>query len=111
MTCRNLLQMKKQQNINSLKGAIERLHNCHALHSEDVIVLEKLGSDTVWEGTVSIFELKGHPKANKCYAWSSPIDGSTKRRYYAVLHIPPIDSPEKAVKASIVQDHKTGKKN
>jgi hypothetical protein len=26
-----------------------------------------------------------------------------------VLHVPPIDSPEKAVRASIVYDHKAGK--
>jgi len=98
-----------QPNSEDLKKAIENLHNCHASHIEDAIVLEKFGADTVWEGTVSIFELKGHPYATKCYAWSSPIDGSTKRRCYAVLHIPPIDSPEKAVRASIAQDHKTGK--
>jgi len=90
-----------------LKTAVEQMHHCHASHIEDVIVLEKFGADTVWEGTVSIFELKGHPKAAKCYAWSSPIDGSTKRRYYTVLHIPPVDSPEKAVRASIVHDYKT----
>ena len=92
-----------------LKKSIERLHNCNASHIEDVIVLEKFGLDTVWEGTVSIFDLKGHPKTNKCYAWSSAIDGSSKHRYYAVLHIPPVDSPEKAVRASIVQDHKEGR--
>jgi hypothetical protein len=94
-----------------LKKAIELLHHCRALYVEDVIVVEKFGSDTVWEGTVSVFDLKGHPQTNKCYAWSSPIDGSTKRRYYTVLHLPPVDSPEKAVRASIVQDHKTGKIN
>lgn len=92
----------------NLKKAIEQLHKCRAYHIEDVIVLEHFGSDTVWEGTVSIFELKGHPKATKCYAWSSSIEGSTKRRYYAVLHIPPVDSPEKAARASIISDHKRG---
>jgi len=59
--------------------------------------------------TLLVFIIKGHPQADKCYAWSSPIEGSTKRRYYAVLHIPPIDSPEKAVRASIVHDHKSRK--
>ncbi|KQC06799.1 MAG: hypothetical protein APR62_07495 [Smithella sp. SDB] len=91
-----------------LKKAIERLHNCRALYIEDVIVVEKFGLETVWEGTVSVFELTGHSQTDKCYAWSSPIDGSTKLRYYAVLHIPPVDSPEKAVRASIISDHKRG---
>lgn len=99
----------KQAEIRELKKAVEQLHKCRASYIEDVIVLENFGPDTVWEGTVSIFELKGHPKATKCYAWSSPIDGSTKRRYYAVFHIPPIDSPEKAVRASVLHDFKTGK--
>jgi hypothetical protein len=74
-----------------------------------VAVVEKFGEKTIWNGVVSVFRLEGHPKAEKCYAWSSPIEGSTKRRYYAVLHIPRIDSPEKAVRATIVHDHKAGK--
>jgi len=67
-------------------------------------VVEKFGNKNVWSGVVSVFLIKGHHQADKCYAWSSPIEGSIKRRYYAVLHIPPVDSPEKAVRASIVHD-------
>lgn len=93
-----------------LKHAIERLHPCKASFLEDVAVVEMFGEETVWGGVVSVFEIKGHPKGTKCYAWSSPIEGSTKRRYYAVLHILPVDSPEKAVRASIVYDHGTLKK-
>lgn len=89
-----------------LKRAIERLHHCQAFFQEDIAVLEKFDEKTVWQGIVSVFDIKGHPQSSKCYAWSSPIEGSTKRRYYAVLHIPPVDSPEKAVRASIVYDQK-----
>lgn len=85
------------------------MHDCTASFIEDVVVLEKYGDQTVWSGTVSVFSIEGNPQATKAYAWSSPIEGSTKRRYYAVLGVPPIDSPEKAVRVSIVQDHKTGK--
>lgn len=93
-----------------LKRAIERLHHCQASFRENVTVVEKFGEKTVWQGIVSVFGIKGHPKTDRCYAWSSPIEGSTKRRYYAVLHIPPIDSPEKAVRASIVHNYKSGPK-
>jgi hypothetical protein len=86
------------------------LHDCKASFTEDVIVVEKFGDKTAWSGTVSVYSLEGHPKAIRAYAWSAPIEGSSKRRYYAVLHIPPVDSPEKAVRASIVQDVKTGTK-
>ncbi|MHB8772627.1 MAG: hypothetical protein ACYC7J_16660 [Syntrophales bacterium] len=92
--------------IEDLKRAVEKLHDCHASYIEDVIVIEKFGADTVWEGIVSVFSVKGHDKADKCYAWSSPIEGSTKRLFYVILHIPPVDSPEKAVRAAIVRDLK-----
>ncbi len=95
--------------IEEIKKAVEHLHNCKASFIEDVAVIEKFGDKTVWEGIVHVFKIEGNEKADKCYAWSSPVEGSTKRRYYAVLHVPPIDSPEKAVRASIVQDRKTGK--
>jgi hypothetical protein len=94
-----------QPKIEDLKDAVEKLHNCRASHIEDIAVIEKFGHDTVWEGIVSVFEVKEHNKANRCYAWSSPIEGSKKRRFYAVLNIPPVDSPQKAVRASIVRDY------
>lgn len=103
------MDMETAQEIKDLKRAVESLHNCVASHIEDVTIVEKYGSQTVWSGIVHIFKIEGHNKADTCYAWSSPIEGSTKRRYYAVLKIAPVDSPEKAVRASIVQDRKTGK--
>lgn len=90
-----------------LKQAVEHLHKCKASFIDDVAVVEKFGDETAWKGIVHIFKIEGHSQADKCYAWSSPIKGSTKRRYYAVLHVSPIDSPEKAVRASIVRDHKS----
>jgi hypothetical protein len=92
--------------VEDLKRAVEHLHHCKASFLEDVAVVEMFGKETVWGGVVSVFEIKGHPQATKCYSWSSPIEGSTKRKYYAVLHIPPVDSPEKAVRASIVHDQR-----
>jgi hypothetical protein len=89
-----------------LKKAAEKLCCCQVSFVEDVVVLEKFGSDTVWEGIVSVFDLKGHSEATRCYAWSSQIEGSKKRKYYVVLHILPVDSPEKAVRASIAHDFK-----
>jgi len=89
-----------------LKNAVERLHDCKAAFVEDIILVEGFGDKTAGSGSVSVFDLKGHPKATRAYAWSSAIEGSTKRRYYAVLHIPPVDSAEKAVRAAIIRDYK-----
>ena len=53
-----------------------------------------------------VFELAGHLRATRAYAWSSPIEGSTKRRFFAVMHQPPVDSPQAAVRAAIIAEHK-----
>ena len=92
--------------IENVRRIVERVHNCKALHIEEVAVIEKYGPETVWKGVVYIFRIEENPKTDICYAWSSLIKGSKKRRYYTVLKIPPIDSPEKAVRASIVRDYK-----
>jgi hypothetical protein len=60
---------------------------------------------------VEAFDLIGHPKAKRCYAWSHlEGDRDERTRYVAVLEIPPVVSPETAVRASIVSDMKKGKK-
>ena len=101
--------MHPKPNLDDIRNAVERLHDCKASFVEEVAVVEKFGDKTVWSGVVFVFKIKGNPQANICYAWASEVEGSTKYRYYAVLHIPPVDSPEKAVRASIVQDFKTDK--
>lgn len=70
----------------------------------------KFEGKTVWEGVVHVFDLAGHPKAKRAYAWSSPIEGSDKRRFFAVLHMGAIKSPADAVRAAIVAEQKLGGK-
>ena len=85
-----------------LKGALENAHGGTARFIQVVPVFDSFKGKPVWEGIVHVFDLEGHPKATRAYAWSSPIEGSDKRRFFAVLHIPPIDSPLDAVRAAIV---------
>ena len=80
------------------------MHGCTATYRELVHVREEYGDQLV--GDVCVFDLEGHPTASKCYAWSSPVEGSDRGRSFAVLHQPPVDSPEKAVHASIVQAYR-----
>jgi hypothetical protein len=91
-----------------LKRAVETQHGCTATYVQSVPVKETFGDKTVWEGTVHVFKINGHPRARQAYAWSSPIEGSDKRRFFAVLHQPPITSPLDAVRAAIVQERRTG---
>ncbi len=48
----------------------------------------------------------GNPsEAKRCYAWSHSTEGE-KRRVVAVLDQGPVNSPEKAVRAAIVQEER-----
>lgn len=90
----------------SLKEAVKRLHGCDAKFIESVEVIETFRGQTVWAGSVSVFDLTGHPKAKRCYAWCHK-DGKadTQTRFVTVLELPPVNSPLTAVRASIVSQH------
>jgi len=89
-----------------LRHTVERMHGGTATLAQSVPVRETFEGKTVWEGVVHVFDLTGHPKATRAYAWSSPIEGSTKRRFFAVLHTERINSPVEAVRAAIVAEQR-----
>jgi hypothetical protein len=89
-----------------LLNAVEQQHSCHATFAQTVPVRETFHGQPVWEGVVHVFDLGGHPTATRAYAWSSAIDGSDKRRVYAVLGIGAIKTPVDAVRAAIVAEHR-----
>jgi len=64
--------------------------------------------EEVWDGIVEVFDLVGHPKAPKIYAWAHDTDDPKEpRRYVTVLHLPPVTSPLLAVRAAIVQEFRS----
>ena len=81
-------------------------HGGLATFVQSVPVKETFASKTVWEGVASVFDLKDNRNATCAYAWSSPIEGSTKRRFFAVLHSGPVKSPVDAVRAVIVAEQR-----
>ena len=95
--------------LESLRAAVEGLHNCQAVERGSVRVVERFEGAVAWEGDVAVFDLIGHPTAKIAYAWSEPVKGSDRRRFYAVLHEEPVDSPERAVRASIVSEYRQTK--
>jgi len=95
--------------IEELRDVIKRLHGVESLHLESVPIKETFQGRTVWEGIVEVFELVGHPEAQKAYAWAHDTDDPRRpRRHVTVLHIGPVDSPIAAVRASIVRDYRLG---
>jgi hypothetical protein len=93
--------------IDELAEVIRKLHGSEATHVETVPIKEVFQGQTVWEGEVEVFDLAGHPKASRVYAWAHETDDADRpKRHVTVLHIPPVTSPELAVRASIIQDYR-----
>jgi len=91
--------------IERLKLTVEHLHKFSASHVSSVPVLEKFQGQTVWQGQVEVFELTGHPKAKRCYGWSY----GDPEQFITILELPPVDSPESAVKVGVSYQVKKGK--
>jgi hypothetical protein len=90
--------------IDELREAVEHLHGVPATYLETVEVDERFQGAVVWQGAVKVFALAGHPSgATRAYAWSVLVEG-TRRRFKAVLGVPPVDGPVMAVRASILAD-------
>lgn len=87
------------------------MHGGCATLSQSVPVRETFQGKTVWEGVVHVFDLSGHPTATRACSWSSPIEGSTKWRFFAVPHQPPVDSPQAAVRTAIVAERRSRRRN
>jgi hypothetical protein len=102
----------KQDYLDRLKATIQQLHNCGAVWFESVPVTEIFQGKTLWKGEVEVFILSGHPKTKCCYGWSHPEGDDNKgEQFVTVLEIPPVNSPETAVKISIVADIKKKEKS
>lgn len=94
--------------IEELREVIQRLHGVEATHLESVPVRETFQEKTVWDGIVEVFEIRGHPKAPKVYAWAHDTDNPEKpRRHVTVLHVAPVTSAVAAVRAAIVQEFRS----
>jgi hypothetical protein len=95
--------------IEKLKDAIRQMHGCASVHLNSHRQTEKFRGAIVWDGTVEVFKLVDHPSVDLCYAWAS-LEGKddSKTRFAIVLHKPPVDTPQKAVQAFIVNQHKSG---
>ena len=93
-----------------VRDAVEKMHGGTATLAQTVPVRETFEGQTVWDGVVQVFDLAGNSKATRAYAWSSPIEGSTKRRFFAVQPTERINSPAEAVRAAIVAEQRSTRK-
>jgi hypothetical protein len=91
-----------------LKRVIESQHAGTATFLQSVRVHQKKANEGDWDGIVHIFDLKDHPSAKRAYAWASPISGSARARFFAVLHTGRVTGPMEAVKAAAAAIRKWG---
>ena len=98
-----------QDYIHELRNVIRKLHGGDATHVESVPVQESFHGKTIWDGVVEVFDLTGHPTANRVYAWAHETDEPQgQRRHVTVLHLHPAISPQTAVRAAIIQEFRLG---
>ena len=89
--------------IEQLQQAIRDLHGFKSSHHKSVVVNEMYHGSPLWNGTVEVFQIHGHPRAGFAYAWSYE-DDEHRPQYVAVLGIAPVNSAEDAVRAYVVAD-------
>ncbi len=87
------------ERIDGLRDAVETAHQCKANHIDSVPLREMSGDALMWEGVVERFSLSGHPEAHLCYAWT--FQDGKKTRSVTVLKLPPVESPQTAVRAAM----------
>ena len=91
-----------------LKRVIELQHGGTGSFLRSDRVHKPAANTMSWDGIVHVFDLKDNPQSTRAYAWASPINGSTKPRYFAVLHNAAIRGPGDAVKAAAAAVQKWG---
>ncbi|PYL15015.1 MAG: hypothetical protein DMF46_07515 [Verrucomicrobia bacterium] len=100
--------LMKAEDVQEIQGVILAVHRCDSRHVESVPVVEQFEGQIAWQGTVEVFDLIGHSKAKRAYAWTYR-DGDQDKTV-TVLDIPPVDSPQNAVKMAIAAKAKQGQK-
>ena len=89
-----------------LRLTIEHLHKCGAIWRDSVHVQDIYKGNIVWTGDAEVFDLTGHPKAIRCYGWSY----GEPEEFITILELPPVKSPEDAVKVGVAYQIKKGRK-
>jgi hypothetical protein len=87
------------KNIKSLQRAIKPVDGCDSKYVDSIPVHEVFRRETAWQGTVEVFDLLSDEKAKRCYACQ--YEDGKEIETVAILEIPPVDSPESAVRVAI----------
>jgi hypothetical protein len=93
----------RMDSVPDLKLAVEVAHGFIAIHLYSVPVRLPLTHDQIWRGVVEVFMILGHPATKTVYAWTEPReDLESAPKHITMLHLPPVDSPQSAVRQSLL---------
>ena len=95
--------------IGELIAVFTKLHNCDAEYVETVPVIDQFQGESIFQGDVEVFDLTGYPKASRGYGWGYSTSEAGGRRYFTVLELPPVNSPQTAVQAAIMSEIKNAR--
>jgi len=85
------------KHIQQLQKAILAAHGCKTRHFTTIPVKAHVRGQVAFDGEVEVFDVRGHPSAGTCYAWSYDENGTTQTA--VILGIAPVISAEAAVEA------------
>ncbi len=91
------------EKIDALQNAIRHLHGCESIFVSWERAHDEFAGRVVFDREVGVFDLIGHKTASRAFAWTEP-GSAGKRRFFAVLAVPPINDARDAVRASIAAD-------
>jgi hypothetical protein len=84
----------------ALQDAIQHMYGLRSEWVESVPIREVFKGELVFEGEIQAFAVE-HPKATRAYAWSHAVGDTGRRKFFALLGVPPINSALDALRASI----------
>ena len=87
-----------------LQETICRLTGCSSRYIETTSVAEcfhGFQGEVLWQRDVALFEIEGHPKAARVYAWANQNTGHEDARHVIVLEIAPVNSARTAIAAAM----------
>jgi hypothetical protein len=93
--------MSDEERIEMLRRAFVQAHDVEAVYVESVPVKDTFQGQTVWEGIVDVFDIKGHPKTVRGYGWPYDIKNGEIQFTTVIAQPPKIISPLDAVRAFI----------
>jgi hypothetical protein len=106
-TVTELATMYNDHYIKCLKEMIFHLHGVDSKHIYSAPVKLEIEGASVWRGIVEVFALLNHPAAKHAFVWQHALGPEDDdERYFAMLEIPPVVSPETAVQAIIAAQMK-----